>query len=392
MRPVDKRWFVVIAALTVTILFAVSCATPTPQVIEKVVTKEVTKEVPVTVTVEIVKEVPVTVTVEIDPAEKVPDLIATSLHGTTRGMAYFYSKEQGGFEQITGIPYDKLGCKKCHVEADKCETCHIREAGDAPPAVVCFNCHARQKKALLALKQADVHLTSGKFTCINCHDEDEVHGDGTEYNSLQEGALRIHCTDCHTDEELPEGNTAHKVHWEDVDCAACHMNNTLVCYGCHFDTLVEKHKKVAYGPFNSWKFLGRGKDGKIVAATIMPIISKDKTFIAFAPYFDHSVRKPDPKTICKECHESEIVKEYEEKGTMTVTWWDENEGKLKYYQGVIPIPKDYQEAMKFAFATITGWTEGKEPKPVWEFAKDGVDLWQMMYLEPLEELPEPLTE
>lgn len=61
-------------------------ATPAPsqEVIEKIVTQvEVTREVVVTLPSP----------VELD-AQYMPD----SLHGTTRGKGYFYSKERGGFE------------------------------------------------------------------------------------------------------------------------------------------------------------------------------------------------------------------------------------------------------------------------------------------------------
>ena len=38
-----------------------------------------------------------------------------SLHYTGEGMRRWY-EEEGGFMEITKIPYDELNCKKCHVK------------------------------------------------------------------------------------------------------------------------------------------------------------------------------------------------------------------------------------------------------------------------------------
>ena len=44
-----------------------------------------------------------------------------SLHYTGEGMRYWY-EEQGGFMEITNIPYSQLDCKNCHVQS--CDLCH----------------------------------------------------------------------------------------------------------------------------------------------------------------------------------------------------------------------------------------------------------------------------
>ena len=49
----------------------------------------------------------------------------TSLHYTTNGQRYWYSQENGGLEQLTGIPYDDLACQKCHTAS--CDDCHGTE-------------------------------------------------------------------------------------------------------------------------------------------------------------------------------------------------------------------------------------------------------------------------
>ncbi|MFZ5907055.1 MAG: hypothetical protein ACOYVJ_06550 [Nitrospirota bacterium] len=38
----------------------------------------------------------------------------SSLHYTANGMAYWYSKENGGLESVTGVPFSQLNCRDCH--------------------------------------------------------------------------------------------------------------------------------------------------------------------------------------------------------------------------------------------------------------------------------------
>lgn len=45
------------------------------------------------------------------PVEESSCFYLRSLHYTANGMAHWYSKENGGLEQLTGIPYSELGCK-----------------------------------------------------------------------------------------------------------------------------------------------------------------------------------------------------------------------------------------------------------------------------------------
>jgi hypothetical protein len=81
------------------------------------------------------------------PVEESSCFYLRSLHYTANGMAHWYSKENGGLEQLTGIPYSELGCKNCHdtlkpTEAHTahgnkldCKACHVRHV------VSCTNCH-----------------------------------------------------------------------------------------------------------------------------------------------------------------------------------------------------------------------------------------------------------
>ncbi|GAB4566325.1 MAG: hypothetical protein Kow0047_17590 [Anaerolineae bacterium] len=368
-----KMWFIGLVAIA---LLAVGCAQATPQVVEKEVTVVVTKEVPVEVTreVEVTRIVEVMVTPE---PPNVPKLIEASLHHTTGGMAHWYSAENGGFEALTGIPYDDLSCKNCHVNPDDCSSCHVKQGGGAPPQSKCLACHGRQRAEIAQEVITDVHRDEMGFQCVTCHDANDVHGDGQVHNSMLEpGVIAADCADCHV--EVAQ-NAAHSVHAENMDCAACHVQNVVSCYNCHFDTEVAEQKKVANRQVPNWKFLVK-RDGKVTVGNVMTMVYQDKSFVALAPFYGHSVVKPDPETICNECHNSAIVKEYQESGAMTVTWWDEAEKKVMNYAGVIPVPSNFQEAMKFTFVT-------KDADGNWVFMKDTADAMQMLFAEPLDKMP-----
>ena len=52
----------------------------------------------------------------------VTSFFTNSLHYTGEGMRRWY-EEEGGFMEITKIPYDQLNCKSCHVKS--CDQCHL---------------------------------------------------------------------------------------------------------------------------------------------------------------------------------------------------------------------------------------------------------------------------
>ena len=102
-----------------------------------------------------------------------------SLHYTARGMGYWYSKENGGLETVTGIPYSKLGCKNCHVGG--CDRCHRTERGKRMAYTIkasqkqnmCLKCHGREKAMIMInfkQKQEDVHVVKG-MQCVDCHSQ-----------------------------------------------------------------------------------------------------------------------------------------------------------------------------------------------------------------------------
>ncbi|MCK6540462.1 MAG: cytochrome c3 family protein [Anaerolineales bacterium] len=360
-----------------------------------------TVQVEVTRVVEVTKEVPVEKIVEVTPApawEIANQNLATSLHHTTQGMRYYYQKEQGGFETLTGVSYEDLGCKNCHVPVEngqaKCDTCHITEAVDAPPQFKCTGCHGRQNFEIVAKRPDgtkginDVHYAKG-MQCINCHSDEAVHGDGMAYNSLLESPAASKCTDCHQTTEKKEwaDMQAHQVHAENMDCAACHVQQVNSCFNCHFDTEVNEKFKIEYRKYYDWKFLMLNDEGKITTATIMPMVYQDdKSFAVLAPYYGHSIQRPNPETVCNDCHKNANVAAYNETGKIQISKWNEGTNSLDFATGVIPVPPDYDIAFIIDFVTRDG-TAWNEQKNNWKFMETGPDMWQILFGKPLVKMP-----
>lgn len=264
-------------------------------------------------------------------------LFVSSLHHTANGMGYWYSKENGGLEKITGIPYSDLGCKNCHIEG--CDTCHkeVRQGKSvystqaAKNQSMCLKCHGRER-AIMKIdheaEQEDIHVAND-MTCTDCHSAKEMHGDGLEYISMrQAGAMDTQCENCHEDTKPTHSHLAHK---DKLDCKACHVRHVLSCTNCHFDVMAETGKRMSI-PVSGWVFLINHR-GKVTSGGMQNFVAKgDKTFLIFAPHMSHSIMK-DGRT-CEECHGSETMKQCQE-GGLNLTWL--NDGKVENLKGVIPV-------------------------------------------------------
>lgn len=236
----------------------------------------------------------------------------SSLHATANGMSYWYSKEQGGLELITGIPYEEAGCTKCHVNS--CDECHktilngkpVYSTNLARSQETCLRCHARESAMIMKIDKAantpDVHFNLG-MTCMDCHTAREVHGDGIEYQSMkQQGAMDVSCIECH---ETVSDSRSHTVHGDKLDCKACHVRHVISCMNCHVETMIKEKKRVSQ-PVSGWKFL-MNYNGKVTSANMQTFVAQgNKTLMIFAPQFSHSVKKEGDQ--CEDCHATENVK------------------------------------------------------------------------------------
>ncbi len=300
-----------------------------------------------------------------DDGGTVEDDFLVSLHATGQGKITFYAAENGGFEQYTSVPYNDLACKSCHQPL--CENCHEVE-GDVPATEKCMACHGRQGAE--ATHYSDVHRTAG-MECMDCHSSHEMHGDGTQYTSLLDaGAMDTECEDCHT---TLASNTYHNQHSANIDCSACHMQGVVTCNNCHFESQIVDDVKKAYGQFKDWMFL-INFEGKVHAANYQSVMYEDASFLAFAPFYAHSVSKN--AVTCSSCHNSQAVQAYDADGEIQVVEWNAGTSALEYMTGIIPIPPDYETSMLFDFVDLNGAGD-------WIFMEAGPDDWQMPFGTPL---------
>ncbi len=279
-----------------------------------------------------------------------------SLHHTGEGMRYWYEKDDG-FMQLTGVPYDKLGCKNCHIKT--CDACHAEEKDGimvfstekAKKTETCYKCHGREKLSVKFDKEAaedDVHFAAD-MTCADCHGGADVHGDGKKYSSMrQKGAVKIKCRDCHTRKgdaapAYSKDIRAHKRHGKSHDCSACHVQSTMACLNCHFgEFLATGKKKGNFITAKDWLLLINYK-GKVASGTAMTFVHKEQNkkakpepFVAYAPYFTHSVSKKGRD--CDSCHGTKAVKRIERGKKLRMSTFEN--GKLECRKGVVPVVPD----------------------------------------------------
>jgi hypothetical protein len=302
-----------------------------------------------------------------------------SLHYTANGMDFWYSKEQGGLETLTGIPYENLSCKNCH--APGCDRCHkalsINEdctyayysTDKAANQAMCLTCHGREK-AMIRVDhrngQEDVHVQQDMI-CTDCHSQREMHGDGIVYLSLkQPGAMDTACENCHDDVKPTE---AHSVHNNRLDCKACHIRHVVSCTNCHFDTLVAKGVRKAV-PVSGWVFLMNYKSQVTSASMQTFVTGGNKTFLMFAPHMSHSVM---PKgRACEDCHGNENAKKVQD-GRINLTWLKNQ--RVVNRKGVIPVVDGVDYDCVYQNFVDGQWVPIKKPlKPVVQYAAFGEPL------------------
>jgi len=271
-----------------------------------------------------------------------------SLHFTAKGLEYWYAKEQGGLERITGIPFSRLPCARCHVRT--CDDCHRKDINGraaystaaAKDPQVCEKCHSLE--SLDAYKKnpddpaGDVHFRRG-MKCMDCHTAREIHGDGTAYNSFQQpGAMDTRCEKCHVDlSRCPSS----KVHGDKLECNACHIRDLPSCYNCHFETRVKEGKSVSL-PLKDLLFLVNRR-GKVTLGDVHTFVYQNKTMITFAPSFPHWVMKEG--RACADCHHTSLLRAIRANTFRPVVF---DNGRLQNVKGVVPV----LEGLKWNFVFL----------------------------------------
>lgn len=344
----------------------------------------------------------------------------SSQHKTRFGKQFWYGKEYGGFETLTDVPIEDMGCRECHgaTNADgdpydedysrgDCSDCHGTNTlnGDAAAMQTqCLSCHSRQATEIGWINSGLLENVHGdSLTCKDCHMPnedlnvpglaafDDMHSLGHDQSQsyasmLSEGAMNANCENCH---DASTHSTSSNPHGEKLSCEACHASTVVTCYNCHLDSQVSNHIKRAYTKAKDFVILAnRTKDGKVYPMSFQALTYQDSlSWVAFGPFSPHSIMKNGRS--CSDCHENmggsiPAIEEYNANHTITFGKWNDDT-TLTTMKGIIPMPVDYETQFKMDFLTYTG-DQSAAPGPSKEWKSNGKNTWdghQMMFATPL---------
>ncbi|MFY9944362.1 MAG: cytochrome c3 family protein, partial [Desulfobacterales bacterium] len=185
-----------------------------------------------------------------------------------------------------------------------------------------------------------MHISAG-MVCADCHYRSDVHGDGRLRQSMRHvKGVRASCEECHVEQEResPEfdpDTESHSVHGDKLACAACHVQNTVSCYNCHFDSFLKTGKKKGnFVPMKDWLLL-INHEGQVTSGNVQTLVYQNKKFVAYAPYFTHSIRAEG--RLCDDCHQNKAVQRIQNGSKVPVVGFEN--GELQTWKGVVPVMK-----------------------------------------------------
>ncbi|MCF8239963.1 MAG: hypothetical protein K9J16_01150 [Melioribacteraceae bacterium] len=154
----------------------------------------------------------------------------------------------GSYDDLSAMMKDGYdhNCAKCHAT---CGDCHVLRPAAGGGGLysghkftktpdmrdICVTCHvSRGGHAYFGIARGtvpDVHKSELEFTCLDCHTQQEVHGDGNVYEHRYQMTLLPKCENCHT--AIASSNTYHSVHLNTFSCYTCHSQDFNNCGSCH---------------------------------------------------------------------------------------------------------------------------------------------------------------
>ena len=176
----------------------------------------------------------------------------TSLHnGTGQKRKVTMRSGLAGPEEFDKLPAHQIegynkNCATCH---GTCGNCHVVRPPIGGGGLaeghnftkipdmqnVCITCHtSRGGHAYLGVApgtKPDVHLTKMDYTCMDCHDGEELHGNGEMVQHRYAYEELPECQNCHS--EIAGSNNYHTVHMDDFNCQVCHSQDYNNCGSCH---------------------------------------------------------------------------------------------------------------------------------------------------------------
>lgn len=207
-----------------------------------------------------------------------PDIVTrtkNSLHEQGLGQKNMVIK-RGGFGSWANVPHEikdgyDQNCGKCHASCGDCHVNRPLQGGGGLYAGhrftktpdmrdACITCHvSRGGHAYLGIGAGtvpDVHYTKRGYTCLACHDKNEIHGDGNTYEHRYQMKLKPECSDCHKNQNST--NPYHALHFNTFNCQTCHSQDYNNCGSCHIGgdgTRIAPHMKfkIAINPIPDTK-------------------------------------------------------------------------------------------------------------------------------------------
>ncbi len=186
-----------------------------------------------------------------------PNIVArtkNSIHEQGWGQKMSLIK-RGGFgtepEDFPNCPKDMRegynnNCFTCHATCGECHVIRPKIDGGGlinghafskKPSMsdVCAKCHVSRGwhayAGIASGTKPDVHFTKQGYTCMSCHTQNEIHGDGKTYKTRYAMPQLPKCENCHSG--LETKNIYHEKHYNTFNCQTCHSQDYNNCGSCH---------------------------------------------------------------------------------------------------------------------------------------------------------------
>ena len=184
--------------------------------------------------------------------QEIVDNFVTSIHnGTGQKRKVTIRSGLDGPEDFDQLPQHQIdgynaNCATCHAGCGECHVVRPPIGGGGLSAghnfnktpdmvTICVTCHvSRGGHAYLGVAsgtQADLHLTQAGFKCVDCHNANELHGDGQMVEQRYAYSKLPECENCHSD--IESNNNFHSMHVGDFNCQVCHSQVYNNCGSCH---------------------------------------------------------------------------------------------------------------------------------------------------------------
>jgi hypothetical protein len=178
------------------------------------------------------------------------EVAATSLHQQLAGYITALTARGADFTDAHMQEAFDLHCDTCHTT---CGQCHISRPSFTGGGLIlghkvkeiasskdtCEACHgarvSNEYKGKNEGVEGSVHYLEAGMACVDCHDIDQFHGDGSDYAHRYDGPVDPNCLDCHPEVAEEQGKIeAHDIHLGKLDCVVCHASGPYKsCYNCH---------------------------------------------------------------------------------------------------------------------------------------------------------------